>query len=151
MKLRALDLRSLDDVIAEVRRLRDGGYTPRGKWSLSQMSDHLTQTMRVGIDGDEPRLSWPVRKVIGLVFRWIVMPSRSMRAGMPTVPRLTPAPLATDDPARIERLITTLAEARDFTGPMKPYVLMDGLSLDEWKDLMVIHAQHHLRFLEPRV
>ena len=54
-----------------------------------------------------------------------------------------------DDPAKIDRLLATLAEARDFTGPLPPYPLMDGLKLDQWKELMTIHAQHHLRRLEP--
>ena len=146
---RTLDLRSLDDVAAEVTRLRDGGYTPTGKWNLSQTAHHLTETMRIGIDGDEKPLPWPMRKVVGLIFRWRVFPKRSMPDGVGTLPRLTPEELEADDPAIIDRLLATLAEARDFPGPLPPYPLMDGLKLDEWKELMTIHAQHHLRFLEP--
>ena len=147
--LRPLDLRSLDEVAAEVTRLRDGGYSPTGNWNLSQTADHLTETMRIGMDGDQPRLPWPVRKMVGLIFRWRVFPKRSMPAGVGTLPRLTPEPMDADDPAKIDRLLATLAEARDFPGPLPPYPLMDGLKLDQWKELMTIHAQHHLRRLEP--
>jgi len=147
-KRRELDLRTLDDVIAEVERLRDEGYTATGNWNLSQMCEHLTGTMRVGLDGDEPRLSWPLRKVLGLVFSRVLR-TRSMSSGVPTTPRLTPGPAVDDDPEKIDRCLATLAEARDFPGPLPPYPLMDGLTLERWKDLMVIHAQHHLRFLEP--
>lgn len=148
-KRRPLDFHSLDEVITEVTRLRDGGYTATGKWNLSQIGDHLVGTMRIGIDGDEPRLPWPMRKVFGLILGY-ARRSRTMMAGAPTLPRLTPAPLEAEDPAKIDCLLATLAEARDHAGPLPPYPLCDGLSLDDWKDLMVVHAQHHLRFLEPK-
>ncbi|MEQ8850071.1 DUF1569 domain-containing protein [Botrimarina sp.] len=145
---RRLDLRSLDDVIAEVRRLRADGYVAHGKWNLSQMADHLCGTMRVGMDGGEPRLAWPLRKVTGSVL-WLARRSRWMPSGLGTLPQLTPPALEADDPAKIDRLEATLAEARDFAGPLPPYPLADGLSVEQWRELMVVHAQHHLRFLEP--
>ncbi len=147
-KRRHLDLHSLDEVIAEVERLRDGGYTATGKWNLSQMAEHLSGTIRIGIDGDEKRLPWLMRKVA-----WHVLArarrTRKMFNGAPTLPRLVPAPTGSDDPAEINRLIATLAEARDFAGPLPPYPLCDGLTLEDWKDLMVVHSQHHLGFLIP--
>lgn len=149
MKRRPLDLRTLDDVIAEVERLRDGGYTATGKWNLSQICEHVRETIRIGIDGDEPRLSWPMRKVFGLIFAQVLR-SRTMVTGAPTIPRLTPEPMEADDPATIDRCLETLAEARDFAGPLPPYPLMDGMTLEKWKNLMVIHSQHHLRFLQPK-
>lgn len=145
---RYLDLHSLDEVIAEVQRLRDGGYTAVGKWNLSQMADHLSETVRIGIDGDEKRLPWIMRKVA-----WHVLArarrTRRMFNGAPTVPRLIPETLEADDSSKIENLIASLEEARDFPGPLPPYVLCDGLSLEQWKDLMVVHSQHHLGFLIP--
>ncbi|TWT43331.1 DUF1569 domain-containing protein [Botrimarina hoheduenensis] len=149
MKRRPLDLRTLDDVRDEIIRLRDHGYTARGKWNLAQICAHVSETIRIGIDGDEPRLPWILRKIFGVVFK-IVLRTRTMMSGAPTVPRLTPPELPTDDPAVIDRCLATLAEARDFAGPLPPYPLMDGITLAKWKDLMVIHAQHHLRFLEPQ-
>lgn len=148
-KRRSLNFHSLDEVIAEVTRLRDGGYTANGKWNLSQIGDHVSETCRIGMDGDEKRLPWPMRKVFGLVLRYALR-SRWMMAGAPTLPRLTPEPLQADDPAKINRLIATLAESRDFAGPLPPYPLCDGMTLDSWKDLMVVHTQHHLGFLEPK-
>ncbi|MGL4513052.1 MAG: DUF1569 domain-containing protein [Lacipirellulaceae bacterium] len=148
-KQRPLDLRSLDDVADEVRRLRDGGYTPSGRWNLSQACDHLHETMRIGLDGDQPRVPWLARKVMGVLFRRRVLPSRAMRAGIPTISRLTPDSITEDDPARVDRCLATLAEARDFAGPIREYPLFDGITLDEWKELMVVHSQHHLAFLWP--
>lgn len=147
-QLRELELRSLDDVVHEIERLRECGCTRRGNWNLSQMCVHLTETMRVGLDGDEPRLAWPLRKLFGLMLRRVLR-TRKMPSGAPTVARLRPTQTPTDDPATTDLCLATLAEARDFAGPLPPHPLIDKMTLDEWKDLMVIHAQHHLRFLEP--
>ncbi|MEN0111536.1 MAG: DUF1569 domain-containing protein [Planctomycetota bacterium] len=147
-KLRKLDFYQLDELIAEIERLRDGGYTPRGKWNLSQVCDHLTETMRIGMDGDEPRVPWPMRKVFGAIL-WVARKQRVMMRGAPTIPRLTPEERDADDPERIDRCLRTLAEARDFAGPLPPYPLCDGMTVESWQDLMVVHGQHHLRFLEP--
>lgn len=147
-KRRPLDLRSLDDAAAEIARLRESGYTPTGKWNLSQICRHLTETMRLGMDGDQPPFPWIVRKIAAIVLAY-ALKHRWMPAGAGTLPRLTPPDLADDDPAEIDRCLATLAEARDFAGPFPPYPLADGMTLERWKDLMVVHAQHHLRFLEP--
>lgn len=147
-KKRQLDLHSLDQVIAEIESLRDKGYTAHGNWNLSQIGEHLTGTMRIGIDGDEPRLPWAMRKLFGPMFRFFIW-RRFMPSGAGTLPRLQPEELTEDDPEKIDRCLATLAEARDFQGPLPPYPLMDGMTLPMWKDLMIIHAQHHLRFLTP--
>ncbi|QDV80465.1 DUF1569 domain-containing protein [Botrimarina mediterranea] len=146
-KLRTLRLATLDDAIAEIERLRDHGYTPRGRWSLSQMSDHLTKVMRVGMDGSMPRLPWLARKMVWPLARWTLWRG-AMISGAPAPKPVLPAE-ARDDESAIDRCLATLAEARDRREPIPPYVLLDGLTLDDWKRLMVIHAQHHLRFLEP--
>lgn len=148
MGRRSLDFYSLDEVAAEIVRLRDGGYTPTGNWNLTQVCTHLTETMRIGMDGDEPRLPWPMRKVFGAML-WYYRKTRRVMAGSPTIPRLVPAERAEDDPEVIERCLATLAEARDFAGPLPPYPLADGYDVATWQDLMVVHSQHHLRFLNP--
>lgn len=147
-KRRPLRLNDLDDAIAEITRLRNSGYTPCGNWNLSQTCDHLSGTMRIGLDGDEPRLPWIQRKVFGMVFRYLIW-RHTMPIGAPTIPRITPEEMNQDNDESIDRCLATLAEARDFPGPLAPYPLMDGMTLPMWKKLMTIHAQHHLRFLQP--
>ena len=149
MPTRDLTLNSLDDAIAEITRLRDSGYTSTANWNLSQTCEHLTGTMRIGLDGSVPRLPWIQRKVFGAMFRFLIW-RRSMPRGAGTLPELVPNERAEDDPALIETCLATLAESRDFPGPLKPYPLMDGMTLEMWKELMTIHAQHHLRLLEPK-
>jgi hypothetical protein len=145
---RPLRLRTLDDAAAEVVRLRDGGYSPRGNWNLTQVCDHLTRTMRVGLDGHEPRLPWALRKLVWPLARYTLWRGR-MVSGAPAPAFVVPA-VTEDDFSTVDVFFATLAEARDRRDPIPPYVLCDGLTLDDWRRLMVIHAQHHLAFLEPR-
>ncbi|MEM6329310.1 MAG: DUF1569 domain-containing protein [Planctomycetota bacterium] len=145
-RLRRVTLQTFDEVIDDVTRLRTAGYAAGGRWNLSQVCDHLTGTMRLGLDGDQPRVAWAVRKAFGVLLA-VILARRAMVSGAPTLPRLTPEALTEDDPQRIDRCLATLAEARDFAGPLPPYPLCDNMTLDKWKRLMVIHAQHHLGFL----
>jgi len=144
-----LKLLTFDAVIAELTQLRDAGYQATGNWNLSQTCEHLTKTMRVGLDGDEPRASWLMRKTFGLMLNFVLW-RRSMPAGVKTIPSLEPPAMAEDDPQLIDLCLATLAESRDFPGPLPRYPLADGMTLDKWKRLQVVHAEHHLRFLLPK-
>lgn len=156
MPRRSLQLTTLDETIAEIERLRDGGYDATGKWNLSQICEHLTATMRMGLDGGK-RMPWLLRKTMGawMIQSWLK--NRALRAGLPTLDRLLPkkreegsaAPLP-DDPDAIATCIATLREVRDFDGILPPHSMCDGIDLPTYRELCVIHAQHHLGFLLPR-
>ena len=47
---RNLDFTSGDQVIAEIQRLREVGYKKTKNWNLTQICEHLTKTMRGGMD-----------------------------------------------------------------------------------------------------
>ena len=156
MARRTLRLATLDDAIAEIERLHHGGYQATGKWNLSQICEHLTATMRMGLDGGQ-RMPWLLRKTMGgwLIRSWLK--NRTMRAGLPTLDRLLPKKRedesqtpASDDPEAIETCLATLREVRDFEGVLPPHSMCDGIDLPTYRELCVIHAQHHLGFLVPR-
>ena len=161
MPRRSLNLATLDDVVAEIERLQREGYTATGKWNLSQICEHLTATMRMGLDGGQ-RMPWLLRKTMGawLIRSWLK--NRALRAGLPTLDRLLPKTrnegAATDaagneiadDPEAIATCIATHREVRDFKGTLPPHSMCDGIDLPTYKELCVIHAQHHLGYLVPR-
>ncbi len=150
MPIRKLNFESGDEVIAEIDRLRRSGYEATGKWNLTQICQHLTKTIRLGLEGARVRMPWLIRKTLGA---WIF--GRILRTGRflsnvsapdilkPEVPR------GPDDPALIEECKSWIARARDFEGPMPPHPLVDGLTVEKWQRLMWIHAAHHLGFLVP--
>jgi hypothetical protein len=150
MPKRPLRFENFDQAIAEIERLRDGGYTPSGKWNLSQIGEHLTATMRIGLDGDSKPLPWLLRATVlrGLMEAMIFF--RYMPSGAKAPQEIQPAHRDADDPAVIETCLATLREARDFSGPLPEYPICTGMTLEKWRTLMLVHAAHHLAYLRPQ-
>lgn len=150
MKRRKLDLGSGREVIAEINRLREGGYAKTKKWSLTQICQHLDATMKGGMDGFGFRLPWILRAtVVKWVFGW-ALKQRKLISGAPTFPVLKPsADSGADDNAIIDECIATIERAEAFDGSLEDYALLDNLQPDDWRDFMWLHASHHLGFLVP--
>jgi hypothetical protein len=150
MKRRSLDFRDADAVIAEIHRLREGGYAMLGKWNLSQMCEHIRETLRIGLDGKRKRMPWVLRTLIARPMVSRALKTRRMASGIPAPKEIVPTvPGGPDDPAVIESCIATLIEARDTDGPLPPHPMCD-MTVDEWKQLNWVHAAHHLGFLVPK-
>lgn len=150
MERRKLDLRSGDELIAEIDRLASSGYSKAGQWSLTQMCEHLDKTMTGGMDGFNFRLPWIVRATIGAFLTRDILKNRRMRRFSAPKPVRPKSPASeTDDPEIIARCKETVRRAMDFKGPLPPYPLVNNLSVENWKQLMWIHAGHHLSFLVP--
>ena len=83
-KLRKLRFATLDDAIADIERLRSGPYQRGGAWSLTQCSDHLANTIDVGLNGGlEPLFPWLLRAtVIRAAFEAVLLTER-MPSGAP--------------------------------------------------------------------
>lgn len=149
MKLRRVSFDAFDEVVDDIRRLHADGYTHGGNWNLSQICDHLAATLRGGMHGGIKPMPWIARATAGKLLTEYILLSRRMGSGFPTPVELAPAQLPADDPARVDECIATLAEARDFSGPLRPHPYCLGLTLPKWKRLMLIHCGHHLSFLQP--
>ncbi|MEN1679039.1 MAG: DUF1569 domain-containing protein [Planctomycetota bacterium] len=149
-KIRRVDLDTLDDVIKDIQSLRDRGYSQGGKWNLSQLCEHLTGTMRIGLDGTMKPLPYLARATLGNFVFWLFTRrvSRGI-AGIKTMPELEPVDRDDDDQEVISVCLATLQEARDRTEPIPPYALTTSATLDQWRQMMIVHAQHHLEFLKP--
>jgi hypothetical protein len=147
---RTLDLHSGDEVIAEIQRLRSVGYQKTKNWNLTEICDHLTKTMRGGMDGFGFRLPWILRAtIVKWMFAWMLR-KRRIPNGAATFASLKPqASDAQEDPAVIDRCIETLREAQKFRGSLDDYPLLDDLDPETWKEFMWLHAAHHLAFLIP--
>lgn len=71
---------------------------------------------------------------------------------MPAPKGITPGPADSsgEDLEVIERCKEATRQAAAFRGPLPPHPAVDVFPLDDWKDMMWIHASHHLGFLIPR-
>lgn len=148
---RRLDFQSADDVIGEIERLKNDGYTKLKRWNLSQICDHLTKTMEGEMNGLGFRIPWILRRTVGDWITRRVLKSRSMPS-VPTLPRLRPtADQVSEDPKVIEHCLVTIRKASLFDGSLDDYPFVDDLTHEQWRQFMWIHAAHHLGFLVPKV
>lgn len=149
-RARELSLDSFDDAIAEIERLRSSGYTAAGNWNLSQVSEHIAATIRIGRHGGLKPMPWILRAtVLRLLFDYVLWRAK-MPGGAKAPPEITPADRGADEPAVIEACLDTLRETRDFQGDIaRPYPFSTGMTTQKWKRLMLIHAAHHLSHLKP--
>lgn len=148
---RELDFHTGAEVIAEVERLRSGGYTQTKNWNLTQMCEHLDATTRGGMEGFGFRLPWILRATI---IKWMfarMLKKRKMPSGASTMASLKPKTEgAADDDAIINRYLETVREAETYDGSFEDYPFLDNLTPDTWRQFMWLHAAHHLSFLVPK-
>lgn len=157
MQQRQLDFSTGDAVIAEIDRLEKGGYQKGKSWNLTQICDHLDRTMGIIVRNEKLGISvpWIVRATIGKFFIGRMLRERKVPGGVFRVSapkKLLPQDVApTEDvPAKIEQCRQTIRDAMALSGPIKDYPLVDNLSAEEWRQLMWIHAAHHLGYLIPK-
>lgn len=147
---RTLDFRTGEEVIADITRLRDGGYEMTGNWSLTQICQHLSGTMNGGMDGFGFRLPWILRSTMGAWSFRFLLKRRKLGRNFPTFRSLKPtATDQTDDSEVIAQCIQTCQRVESFAGPIENYPLLNEVSVEDWRDFMWIHASHHLGFLVP--
>jgi hypothetical protein len=147
MSVRLLDFASLEDALAEARRLRDGGYRKLGNWDLGQILNHLSILMEQSLDGFSVKpFPWIVRATFGRFFK------RRFLAGKWPKAMRTPTsfvPDAESDEAtafeRFERAVQRVTTSNTF----RDSPALGKLTVDEWRRLHTTHAAHHLGFLQP--
>jgi hypothetical protein len=89
-----------------------------------------------------------IAKLIGPLIKKGFFRSRKMRAGMTTATVLQPQN-ASDERREVDRTIAAMRRFADFQGPFPRNPIFGTLTLQEWRDLELIHAAHHLKHLIP--
>ena len=67
---RTLEFANLGEMMAEVDRLLLG-HKAVGRWSLGQVCNHLSATLRCAVEGYPSRAPWPIRKILGPIVRGV--------------------------------------------------------------------------------
>jgi len=145
---RPLDFQDLGQVIGDVQDLRRRGYTRAGNWTLAQVADHLAIFFRGSLEGFSRRMPWIVRALVGKPILGLILRKRRMRAGV-QVPQVFLPGDPRDDEVAVEQLVGLIERFRNHTGPLQPSPLFCHLTRQQWTDLHLIHAAHHLSFLLP--
>lgn len=143
---RQLTFTRYTEVCDELRRLARG-HQRHGTWSLPQTCLHLSFYYRGSLDGFGFRLPWLVRKLIGRPLLKRVLKRRTMKYGGQTVPKSVP-PDDADAPGAVDEALALLARLEQATH-LHPSPIFDALSVDEWRQLHLIHSAHHLCLFVP--
>ncbi|MGF1583566.1 MAG: DUF1569 domain-containing protein [Gemmataceae bacterium] len=145
---RSVHYDTFDDLRCDVESLVGGKVRTVGNWSLAQILDHLTKIMVGSLDGYKSVFPWPMRVVARLLFK-----KRFLTKGLP--PGFKIPSSATDVQPEDKPIEETLVEFRDVIRrleqetPQALHPAFGKLTLDEWKQLHLRHAELHLSFVIP--
>lgn len=141
-----LDLRSIEDVIDEVVRLRRVGYTKTGNWSLEQASFHLSRTTPNPIQAYPPNPPpQPKPAVIERLKHYA-----DHNAPLPGITAPPGSEPSSDVPAdMIDYYLDGLQRVIEFNEPLVDFGERGPIPLDIYKGFIRGHAAHHLSFLVP--
>ena len=145
---RKLNFENADQVIKDIESLRSAGYQQLKNWNLTQICDHLTRVMVGEMDGLGFRLPWILRRTVGVMMTNHVLKKRRMPT-VPTLPSMKPEPQTHDSEEVINACVAAVRRTESFAGSLADYPFVDGLTHDQWRQFMWIHAAHHLGYLIP--
>jgi hypothetical protein len=143
---RQLKYASVDEILVDVERLRQGGCEQCGNWTLPQACWHLVQTtqfvMRPGpypADTPEQIAARPLmHKVL----------NEGMPPGIPAPDAVLPPP---DAPASaVDDFVATMKKFAAFPGPFGPHRRFGQVGDDTIRRLTLAHAAHHLSHFVPK-
>jgi len=143
---RTLGFASLDEVMPEVERLRQG-HTTVGTWTLAQICRHLATVLRrvADLPASTPR---DPSQELGEERKREVLESGRLPEGLPAPPGVLPEGTL-DEAEEAENLRRAIAYSQSSPGPVAPHRFFGPLTRDEWHRLQCIHCAHHLSFAIP--
>jgi hypothetical protein len=145
---RVLDFRAWPEVLADVDGLRRSGYQRAGQWDLSQILDHVGDGMRTATRGNPHQGPWIVRKFLGPIILRKIIRERRMKAGIKVPKWWLPGP-GHDESEAVDRFREDVQAFETLKTEPFPHPFFGPLTKQQWNDLVLIHAGHHLSFLVP--
>jgi Protein of unknown function (DUF1569) len=150
-----LDFRDLDDAVAYARRCLNDGYEQTGLWDLAQTCRHLSDWMKVPMDG-APQIPLVMSLTMAVVRRTItprllrqVLAERKLQSGMSTIVATIHPPEA-DAVGAVEQFAATATRLAAHAGPWQWSPLFHTPDRERSLDLQLVHCMHHLGRLKPR-
>ncbi|HET6324885.1 MAG TPA: DUF1569 domain-containing protein [Planctomycetaceae bacterium] len=144
-----LDFKTWPDLLAHVDHLRQARYDRAGNWDLSQILEHVGEGLRTALRGSNHQGPWIVRKLFGPLILKRILTQRRMKAGIKVPKWWLPGP-GHDESAAVDQFRAEVSAFEAMTTTPFPHPFFGPLSKQQWNDLVLIHAAHHLSFLIPR-
>jgi hypothetical protein len=140
---------SLSDFLVDAERQAAGGAHCLGNWSLAQIFDHLSRSLRVAVDGTDAQFPGPARFLLHLIRKRFF--SRPMKPGF-HVPEKLEKVLRPGDGLATERSLQGLRAAVsrfETAAELTVHPAFGRLTRDEWLQLTLRHAELHMSFVVP--
>jgi hypothetical protein len=154
-KKRKLKFSSLDDMMAEVRSLKQNGYLSNGNWTLGQCCGHIAAWMSYPLDGfPVPPLAvrmmfWVMKKTVVPGMKRKIL-AEGFKGGTMTAPESVPKQDETSDQMGIEQLQKAVDRVNAHEGSLHPSPLFGEMDKAMHIKVSLLHAEHHLGYLEPK-
>lgn len=149
MTSRDLSFASFDEVRSELDRLRRTGYDRAGEWDLAQICDHLHFFMSGTLDGHRFKVPWLLKALLGRIVLKRILRQRRMKPGVFTPQKPLPSP-GGDEAAAVSNFKNTINRFESYRGEYVDSPFFGHLTPDQWRELHLIHAAHHLAHLIPK-
>jgi hypothetical protein len=146
---RELNLRSLDEVVADAEKLVASPNTKTlGNWPLSQLLTHLATMINGSIDGYSAKAPWFIR-LIGPFFKGRVLKNKMLPGfKLPKDVEIGFFPRVSSPQEALERLRTAVGRLESERMTTR-HPILGKLTHDQWTRLHLRHAELHLSFAVP--
>lgn len=141
---REIRYESLDDLVADTVRLAGPNARMLGNWTPGQIFQHLADTMNSSIVGFGSMFAAPVRWILRLLMKRRFL-TKGLPAGFKAPAKFLPDATSVDDGlTALKKAVARLHE--DTTRALHPG--FGSLTLDEWTQFHLRHAELHMSFLQ---
>lgn len=152
-EFRKLGFATLDDAIAEARRIADAERAGRlrrtGNWTAGQCFGHLAAWVNYGFDGHSLKPPWFIKFILRMQKKKFL--TKVTHRGV-YIPGVEGGTLARDE-MPLEEGLSRLEKAYErlrHSSPAIPNVLFGHMTHDEWIRLHLRHSELHMGYLWPQ-
>lgn len=154
-KKRQLKFDNLDEMMAEVRSLNENGYVSNGNWTLGQTCGHIANWMMYPLDGF-PVPPLPIRMIFWVMKKTVVpgmkrkILAEGFKGGMMTAPESVPKQDKMSDQQGVDQLKAAVDRVNNHQGEFHASPLFGEMDKPMHIKVTLLHAEHHLGYLEPK-
>ena len=147
---REVEYASLEEFLAEAEQLADGEVLMLGNWTYGQLLGHLARALNASIDGFPGSLNVFMRTMAKLFMRKMLL-----KGPLPSgfkLPSAAEAEMVPADDITTEEALDQLraAVARQENETMRvPHLALGKLSVEQWNEAHLRHAEMHMSFVLP--
>jgi len=152
---RSLKFENTEAMLGEAKSLLETGYQSHGNWTLGQTCGHIANWMQYPLDGF-PRppiplrlILWAVKHTFGPGMKRKIL-AEGFSGGSPTAPQAVPAADQISDQQGFEKLQQAVDRLTAYDGPILPSPLFGPMDKSTLLKITLLHAEHHLGYLEPK-